>query len=595
MIHALPHDADSSIRRVLTELGFKVGQRAKTKLTQFVPAGGRDIALTSIAGTFASAVTRGERTLLEAIGQVRSWAENFTERVSGDSVSPDKAQQKLIEFVARDNQNGRALPAGWDEGLDDEVKDALGLSGLACQRANSAYDLNDTGNARRFADRFRGQVRFEVDRGIWRIWSGMHWEADKTRAIERMAQEVVADIEREANLISDAKTKSKVRAFAKRSGDRARLAAMINLAGAETGISCVSTDFDNVPGFLPVLNGVIDLNSGALLAHDPARFITRLVRHQFVGGHRGARFESVLDRILPDKSVQTLVQRLFGYALHGRPVEQRFTLFQGRGANGKSVLLDTTSEVVREWVVKTSSSTFLQKDNESTTRPDLVRLQGSRIVIGGETPSRRKLDATTVKALTGDREMTARPLYLADVTFRLSFVPFMVSNPLPPGDEEDRALWRRLLLIPFDVVIPEEERDQHLVETLVKDESEAILAWLVQGAIDYAKHGLLIPDIVKERTAEWRRNVGSIERFLLETWQPEQAPQDSHSIGLSLLHDEYQRWCYSRSIHPKGIESFRSRADELGYQFKDTAKGETIFGVRGRKPAQETTSGQGGA
>jgi putative DNA primase/helicase len=406
---------------------------------------------------------------------------------------------------------------------------------------------------------------------------------------------VVADIEREADLISDEKTRSKVRAFAKGSGNKARLAAMINLAGAEAGISCQSTDFDNVPGLLPVLNGVIDLSSGELLAHDPNRLITRLVKHKFVGGHSGARFENVLDRILPDKSVQTFVQRLFGYALHGNPVEQRFALFQGRGANGKSVLFDTIGEVVREWVVKTSSSTFLQKDTESTTRPDLVRLQGSRIVIGGETPSRRKLDATTVKALTGDREVTARPLYLEDVTFRLSFVPFMVSNPLPPGDEEDRALWRRLLLIPFNVVIPEEERDPHLVETLVKDESEAVLAWLVQGAIDYAQHGLAIPEVVKESTAEWRRKVGSIERFLLETWQPEQPPKDSHRIGLSLLHDEYQRWCYSRSIHPKGIESFRTRADELGYQFKDTAEGETIFGVRGRKPVQAIASSQGRA
>jgi putative DNA primase/helicase len=181
-----------------------------------------------------------------------------------------------------------------------------------------------------------------------------------------------------------------------------------------------------------------------------------------------------------------------------------------------------------------------------------------------------------VKALTGDREVTARPLYFADVTFRLSFVPFMVSNPLPPGDEEDSALWRRLLLIPFDVVIPEEDRNPHLVETLLRDESEVILAWLVQGAIDYVKHGLPVPEVVKRRTAEWRRKVGSIERFLLENCERVKG----HNTSLSRLHEEYQRWCYGRSIHPRGIESFRSRADELGNVIEDTDQGETVVWLR---------------
>ena len=39
MIIALPHDTDDIIRHALTELGLKVGKRAKTALTQFVPAG----------------------------------------------------------------------------------------------------------------------------------------------------------------------------------------------------------------------------------------------------------------------------------------------------------------------------------------------------------------------------------------------------------------------------------------------------------------------------------------------------------------------------------------------------------------------------
>lgn len=466
-----------------------------------------------------------------------------------------------------------------DPPLDDSEVDAIAQSVMRCE-PNPRYELNDTGNARRFADKYRDLVRYEVDTQEWRIWSGRHWEADKTRQIERLAQEVAADIDREAALISDQKTKNRVRNWAKRSGDRARLTAMVNLAGSDETIVCRSTDFDNVPGLLPVLNGVIDLKTGELLEHDRARLITRLVRFNFVPGKYGPKFEAVLDRALPERSVQTFLQRLLGHALHGDPVEQVFAVVQGRGANSKSLLFDTFGEVVKEWVIKTPTSTFLDKDNEPNTRSDLVRLQGSRIVIGSEVKSRRKLDAPVIKAMTGDREMTARTLYKPEETFRRSFVPFMITNPLPGADEADNALWRRLVLIPFDNVIPEEEQDPHLLETLVREEAEAVLAWLVQGAIDYAQHGLEMPEVLQTRTAEWRRRVGSTERYLLE----ECVCKKGSKVELCELHWQYQYWCHRQSIYPCGIESFRERADQLGYVIEGQQGRELVVGLKIGKP-----------
>src|SRR5690606_31645250 len=73
----------------------------------------------------ARAVIRGERTLNEAFGEIETWIVNFTERVAGDSVSPEKGRAKLVEFIKRDIQEGkRALPKGWDEGLTTEERDA---------------------------------------------------------------------------------------------------------------------------------------------------------------------------------------------------------------------------------------------------------------------------------------------------------------------------------------------------------------------------------------------------------------------------------------------------------------------------------------
>ena len=79
---------------------------------------------------------------------------------------------------------------------------------------------------------------------------------------------------------------------------------------------------------------------------------------------------------------------------------------------------------------------------------DLAGLQGARLVIGAETPSQRKLDSVVVKSLTGDEEFTARPIYREEVTFPVTFIVVMVTNPLPRADEADTAMWDRLVLVP---------------------------------------------------------------------------------------------------------------------------------------------------
>ena len=55
--------------------------------------------------------------------------------------------------------------------------------------------------------------------------------------------------------------------------------------------------------------------------------------------------------------------------------------------------------------------------------------------------------------------------------------------------------------------------DENLIEDVVRDEAEAVLAWLVEGALAVAQSGLQVPDVCLKRTAAWRRQVGSIERF----------------------------------------------------------------------------------
>jgi len=126
----LPKDVEIVLREAFRDAGIDVQSSGNIQVSSFIPAGARDNAMVSHAGILARAVTRGERGLLEALGEMGHWVENYTEQVAGDALDPDKARLKVVEFLKRDVFGDRrlTLPDGWDAGLTDEDKEKMGLA-----------------------------------------------------------------------------------------------------------------------------------------------------------------------------------------------------------------------------------------------------------------------------------------------------------------------------------------------------------------------------------------------------------------------------------------------------------------------------------
>jgi len=89
-----------------------------------------------------------------------------------------------------------------------------------------------------------------------------------------------------------------------------------------------------------------------------------------------------------------------------------------------------------------------------------------------------------------------------------------VSGPLKPiVDGTDEGIWRRLRLVPWDVVIPEPECDLTLSDQLAL-EAGAVLAWLVAGYLDWHGHGLTDPEQVTKATAAYKAESDALGRFI---------------------------------------------------------------------------------
>jgi putative DNA primase/helicase len=167
------------------------------------------------------------------------------------------------------------------------------------------------------------------------------------------------------------------------------------------------------------------------------------------------------------------LQRYIGYCMTGDVSEHCFVFAYGSGANGKSTFIGTIQNIFGDYAVVADMNTFIASNNDRHPT-DVAKLRGARLVVATETQAGRSWDEAKIKAITGGERLTARFMRQDFFDFYPTFKLFISGNHLPRLRNVDEAIRRRLLLVPFTVQIPKDERDSKLMEKL-KPEWPAIL------------------------------------------------------------------------------------------------------------------------
>jgi putative DNA primase/helicase len=452
--------------------------------------------------------------------------------------------------------------------------------------AFDAFPINDMGNARRLVKLAAGNVRHEPTRDRFLIWSGGVFVDDEDGEVMRLAREVTRQIEDDAWSIDDPEIRGKALAAARKQQSHARLKAMVELFKTEPEIPVHAQRLDTHPYLLNVRNGVVDLKTGELKPHDRSLLLTKMVPVEFDSAADCPRFERFLDEaFLGDADLIACLQRLLGYALTGDAREQVFFMFVGMGANGKSTLLNVISFVAGPYASHTPSDTLIAQKNGRTATNDIARLNGARLITASEFNPGEKLATGLIKQLTGNEKVTARFLFQEFRDFHFTGKIVLATNDIPQMDGADDALFRRVVVIPFDRVFAKHQQDPLLFEKL-KDEAPGILAWLVWGAVEWYRAGLQLPPRLLELRDSIRREMDPVAQFLDEAC----IVGGSFETQSAVLHSAFSSWAHRHGVPPIDSSSFGRAIAKRGHRSRKSNGRKLVRGVQLRPEVKMTMS-----
>lgn len=438
------------------------------------------------------------------------------------------------------------------------------------------FENTDLGNAHRLVHRHGANLRYHVEARRWLVFDGRRFAPDETHEVQRLAKHTALAIYEEAAAAEDSKLKEQLAGWAIRSQSGHHLREMVTLAVSEPGIPVTARRLDADPWVLNVLNGTLDLRTGTLRPHRREDIITKLAEVEFDPTATCPMFDAFLRRVLSDDAETiAFVQRAVGYSLTGRTDEQVLFLLYGTGANGKSRLLTALRRLLGGYSVQADSSSFTERRSEGP-RNDLARLAEARLVLAIEANEGRHLDEAVVKQLTGGDAIAARFLYGEHFEFQPQFKLWLAANHRPNIRSVGEAMWRRIRLIPFQVTIPESERDPQLGDKLAA-ELPGILRWAVDGCLAWQRAGLGSASAVLSATDEYRQEMDLLAGFLTERCVLNALAK----APASHLYAAYREWCGRAGEEVKSQRWFGLRLRERpGLTKRKTGKSIVWHGVK---------------
>lgn len=300
--------------------------------------------------------------------------------------------------------------------------------------------------------------------------------------------------------------------------------------------------FDMNPYLFAFKNCIIDLRTGEQIEGKYDDYIFQNTGYEFIEDYPKERIEElqqIINSILPNEETQNYYLTALATGMSGLQVQHLF-IATGSGGNGKSISSSLLMDMLGEYAYKLPKTT-LQSSIKEGANPAIANLHKKRFVLAQEPEKDKKLCGSTIKDITGDKDINARQLYSGETKTLLNGTFLLECNDMPIIDEVGDAISRRLRAIPFKTSALEQSDFDNLTETekqsgkyLLKNVSyitdefrtkykQAFFHILIEKFKEFHKNGNLLPaqsTECKSKTLNYLATSDDIFSWFNELYEP---------------------------------------------------------------------------
>lgn len=316
-------------------------------------------------------------------------------------------------------------------------------------------------------------------------------------------------------------------------------------------------------------NGTLEVTAQGyeLREHRKSDFLTYQLNFEYDPTAGCPIFLEYLDKVLPDISVQKVLKEFIGYVFTRHLKLEKCLLLYGSGANGKSVFFDVMNSLLGKENISNFSLNNLGEEHNRALIVNKLLNYGSEI--------RGSIEADIFKQLASGEPIQARLKHGNSFTIERYAKLCFNCNELPRDVEHTNAYFRRFLIIPFEVTIPEHEQDKQLASKIIEKELPGVLNWVLIGLSRLLQQGKFSEcEASTKALNDYRIESDTVALFLSENGYQK---SNSERKTLQGLYYDYRLFCSDNGNKVLNLRNFAGRLRNMGYETQKMNIGQIVY------------------
>ena len=219
---------------------------------------------------------------------------------------------------------------------------------------------------------------------------------------------------------------------------------------------------DNLPEVLCFKNHGINIKTGAKYTIQKKDFVTINAGYAWKEPtpDEMEKIKEIIETIMPNEEDRRTLLSVLYNCLKGQNCN-KFIVFTGGGANGKSLITELLQSALGNYFIKAHNGILTDKTVQ-TANPFFANLHLKRVAIYAEPDDSEPYRVANIKRMCDNETEVGRQLYRNESEIKLRMINIAECNSKPAlkGASCDEAMKRRMVVVPFKITFVSDNRSE---------------------------------------------------------------------------------------------------------------------------------------